>query len=144
MNGLLEILAGVADVFAILASALALWIFLAKRRQLSTALQLLLNYSFQTTLGELKEKVERLNDYNANEPSHLPEIRGLLHEIAGQIRGNRKLARTMGALLSKTEALADGKKLPEPRKRSITGELRESIRNARVNSLQQGTEPFDE
>jgi len=132
----LDALSSIADVFTIVASGLAIYIFLANRGKFSAALQLLLNYSFQTTLTELKEKLERLNEYNANEPEELQEIRNILHEVAGQIRGNNRLIAAIPELATKIETLAHSKKLSEPLKRSIVSEVREQIRNIQVNSIE--------
>jgi hypothetical protein len=132
----LEVLTAIANVFTIAASGLAVVVFVRNREKLSAAFRLLLNYSFQTTLTELKEKIERLNEYNANEPEHLPEIRNILHEIAGQIRGNSRLAATIPTLAGKVETLARSKRLNEPAKRSIVSEVREQIRNIQINTLE--------
>lgn len=130
-----DVLGAVANVFTILAAGLALVLFVLNRAKLSAAFRLLLTFSFQTTLTELKEKIERLNEYNANEPTHLSEIRNILHEIVGQIRGNSRLAEAIPALASKIEALAQSKRLTEPSKRSIISEVREKIRSIQVNAL---------
>lgn len=132
----LDSLAGVANLFTIAASGLAIYLYFSNRAKLSAALQLLLNYSFQTTLSELKEKLERLNEYNANEPTELPEIRNILHEIAGQIRGNDRLGSMAPTLATKIENLAQGKKLTEPAKRAIVSEVREQLRNIQVNNIE--------
>lgn len=132
----LDVLAGVASAFTIVASGLAIYLFATNREKISAAIQLLLNYSFQTTLAELKEKLERLNEYNANEPSEQSEIRNILHEIAGQIRGNPRLLAAAPLLAKKVEALAQSKKLSEPSKRSIVSELREQLKNIQVNNIE--------
>ena len=132
----LDALAGVASVFTILASGLAIYLFAINREKISAAFQLLLNYSFQTTLAELKEKLERLNEYNASEPSELPEIQNILHEIAGQIRGNPRLLTAAPLLAKKVEALAQNKRLSEPLKRSIVSEVREQLKNIQVNNME--------
>lgn len=135
LRTVLDIVAGMANVFTIIASGIAIYVFVTKRRELSSALQTLLNYSFQTTLNELKEKLERLNDYNANELTDVPKIQNILHEIAGQIRGNKRLLATVSKLPGRIEGLAQSKKLSEPAKRSIVSEIREVIRNIQVNSI---------
>ncbi|MCX7155754.1 MAG: hypothetical protein NTW45_04830 [Rhodocyclales bacterium] len=132
----LDSLAGVANLFTIAASGLAIYLYFSNRTKLSAALQLLLNYSFQTTLSELKEKLERLNEYNANEPTELPEIRNILHEIAGQIRGNERLGVMTPTLATKIENLAQGKRLSEPSKRAIVSEVREQLKNIQVNNIE--------
>ena len=131
----LEVVANVATVAAAL---LAFWVYFSNRKKISAAIQLLLNYSFQTTITELKEKLERLNEYNANEPDDVPEIRNILHEIAGQIRGNDRLNKDASGLADKVERLAKAKQLLEPQKRALVSEVREKLKNIQVNSLEFG------
>lgn len=137
-RSIFDILATVANVATVAATGLAFWVYLSNRKQISAAIQLLLNYSFQTTLAELKEKLERLNEYNASDASDVPEIRNILHEITGQIRGNARLNSQMGSLPDKIERLAMAKKLLEPQKRALISEVREQLRNIQVNSLDVG------
>jgi len=132
---LLEVVANAATVAAML---LAFWVYFSNRAKISAAIQLLLNYSFQTTITELKEKLERLNEYKANEPRDISEIRNILHEIAGQIRGNDRLNKDASGLADKVERLANAKQLLEPQKRALVSEVREKLKNIQVNSLEFG------
>ena len=120
----------------IFASGIAIYVFLAKRKELSAALSLLLNYSYQTTLAEIREKLERLNEYRATDERDLPEIRAILHEIAGQIRGNPKLRAAAPNIAERIEALTAGKRLTEPAKRSMVSEVREVLKNINVKSIE--------
>lgn len=131
----LELLSGVANLFTIAASSLAIYIYFANRGKISAALQILLNHSFQTTLAELKEKLERLNEYNANEAKDVPEIRSILHEIAGQMKGNKRFQDAAPELATKIEGVAESKRLTEPIRRSIVSEVREQLRNIQVNNI---------
>ena len=124
-----------ANTVTIVASGIAIYIFVAKRGPISNALALLMNWSFQTTLADLRAKLERLNEYNANEDADLPEIRNILHEVAGQIRGNARLVATAPNLSIRLENLANAKRLTEPQKRSMVSETREVLRNIEVNSV---------
>ena len=94
-----------------------------------------MNWSFQLTLTDLKSKIERLNEYSAKDPDELEEIRNILHEIAGQMKGNEQIVKSSNELISKIERLAGSKNLDEPRKRSIISEIREVLRNMQVNSV---------
>lgn len=132
----LDILSGVANFFTVVASGLAIYIYFTSRGKISAAIQLLLNYSFQSTISELKEKLERLNEYNASEVSDHTEIRSILHEIAGQIRGNSRLLAAAPNLPEKLERVAQSKKLSEPMRRSIVSEVREQLRNIQINSME--------
>lgn len=137
-NQWLEGVALVSNLFTIVASALAIIVFFAKRKELSTALTLLLNWSYQTTLSDVVGKLDRLNEYNANEPDDVGEIRNILHEIAGQFRGNARLAGAAPNLPDRIEILA--RKITEPYKRSMVAEIREVIRNLQVSSIEQSGE----
>lgn len=130
-----EITSLIANIFTIAASGIAIWLFFTKSSEIKTAFNLLLNWSFQLTLTDLKSKIERLNEYTAKDPHELEEIRNILHEIAGQMRGNDQLVRSCIDLINKIEKLASSNKLDEPRKRSIISEIREVLRNMQVNSV---------
>lgn len=136
LRPLFDILAAIANVFTIGASAVALIVFFSKRRELSAALSILLNWSYQTTLSDITGKLDRLNEYNANEQSDIAEIKNILHEIAGQIRGNAKLLTAAPLIADRLEALASGRKLTEPNKRSMVAEVREVIRNLQINAVE--------
>jgi predicted nucleic acid-binding Zn-ribbon protein len=125
----------IANLLTILASGIAIWLFFTKASEIKTAFRLLLNWSFQLTLTDLKSKIERLNEYSAKKPEELEEIRNILHEIAGQMRGNEQIVQSSNELITKIEKLASSKNLDEPRKRSIISEIREVLRNMQVNSV---------
>lgn len=122
-----------ANIFTVLASGIAIYLFFSKRDQFAQAFKLLLNFSFQMTLGEVKEKLERLNEYNANEPSEQAEIANILHEIAGQIRGNPRLKILAPHIPKRLEGLAA--QMTEPKKRSMVAELRELMRNTHLDTI---------
>jgi len=124
-----------ANIFTIVASAIAIFLFAVKRKELSAALSMLLNWSYQTTLSDIIGKLDRLHEYNANEPTDRPEIKNIIHEIAGQFRGNPKLLSAAPQLPDRLEAFASGKKLTEPNKRSVVAEIRETIRNLQVANM---------
>ncbi|HXS72729.1 MAG TPA: hypothetical protein VN725_01705 [Rhodanobacteraceae bacterium] len=133
----LDGIALVSNLFTIVASAIAVIVFFAKRKELSTALSLLLNWSYQTTLTDVVGKLDRLNEYNANEPDDIAEIKNILHEIAGQFRGNTRLLGAAPTLPDRLENLA--RKITEPYKRSMVAEVREVIRNLQLNTIDQAT-----
>lgn len=138
MNFLTQVaswIAVLADLFAIGASAIAIWIFATKKKAIAAAFSLLLAWAFQTTLSEIVAKLDRLNEYNASEPSDLAEIRNILHEIAGQFRGNKRLLETAPTMPDRLEKLAASKKLSEPSKRSMVAEVREVMRNLNLSAV---------
>jgi hypothetical protein len=127
-----DVVSVIGNVFTTVASIIAIYLFATKRAEISAAFRLLLNWSFQTTLTDLRGKLDRLNEYNANESSDVPEIRNILHEIAGQIRGNTELQRAAPNLANRLEGLASNKRLTEPSKRSIVAEVREVLKTIQV------------
>jgi hypothetical protein len=131
----LDGVAFLANAFTIVASAIAIGVFIAKRKQLATALTLLLNWSYQTTLSDIVGELDRLNEYNASEVDDLAEIKNILHEIAGQFRGNPRLLGSAPTMPDRLESLASGKKLTEPNKRSMVAEVREVMRNLQLDSI---------
>lgn len=124
----------IANIFTTIASAIAIGVFFAKRKELYGVFKILLNFSFQTTIHELKNKLERLNNLHAAEPTELEEIKNILHDIAGQIRGNPILSATDNYLSERIIRLAVGKSLTEPKKRALVSEIREILRNCQINS----------
>ncbi len=130
-----RIIATISDVFAFLASLIAVYLFLFKREKISSAFNLLINYSKQLTLTDLKAKFERLNDYNANDEKQKDEVINILHEIEGQINGNKILKEEFGDVLKKVSSFTGAKKeITEPYKRSLVSELRENLRNIDIEN----------
>ncbi len=116
----LDALAGVANLLTIVASLIAISVYWKNKDKISRAVQVLLDYSFQTTLTELREKLERLNEYNANEPTHVGEIKAIFYEIVGQINGNSFLVVRLAEISKKLSTYASSKQISEPKKRSLS------------------------
>lgn len=127
-------ISAIANILTIIASTIAIFVFFKNRKDIATAIATLVNWSYQTTLADIIGKLDRISEYNANEPSEIGEIRNILHEIAGQFRGNPKLLNAAPKMPDRLESLAAGKKLTEPNKRSIVAEVREVIRNIKLES----------
>lgn len=125
-----------SDLVTIFASGLAIYIFLSKKEELSSVLNLLINYTHQLSLSEVREKIERLNEYNAKDPQQCDQVINIFNEIIGQIRGNDRLRKHFSKLLVSMESLAsDKRKLTEPKKRALVSELRERLRHINVTSI---------
>ena len=126
----------ISNIFTIFASGIAIFVFIFKRRALSVAFNLLIGYTYQLSLSEVKEKLERLNEYNAKDPDQCNEVVNILNEILGQIRGNIKLKTHFEDILVTIETLvSDRRRLTEPRKRALVSELRERIRHLNVENI---------
>jgi len=131
-----KIISITSNIFTIIASGIAIYLFVFQRGKISNAINLLLNYSTQLTLSELKSKLERLNSYNANDKKQNEEVINILHEIDGQVKGNKLLKSNLENVMTTiSKYIESPTKLTEPRKRSLVHELRESIRNLDMNSF---------
>lgn len=136
MDELIKMISVVSNIFTIAASGIAIYIFFTKRKAISSMFNLLMNYSYQLTLSELKEKLERLNDNNAKDPDQCEHIVNIFNEIMGQIRGNDKLKVHFEDQVLTMEVLVSNKnKLTEPRKRAIVSELRERLRHLNIKNI---------
>ncbi|GIU52043.1 hypothetical protein [Shewanella sp. KT0246] len=126
----------ISNIVTILASAIAIFLFVTKRESIATVFNLLINYTYQLSLSEIKEKLEKLNDYNAKEPAENEKIVNILNEISGQIKGNDKLKDHFQKQLEEISVFALGKKaLSEPKKRALVSELRERLRHLNVKNI---------
>lgn len=136
MTEIAKWLAITSNIFSIFACGIAIYLFLFKRKAISSVFDLLINYTFQLSLSEVKEKLERLNEYNAKDPEQCEKIVNILNEIIGQIKGNAKLNTHFTEILSTIERLvSDKRRLTEPRKRAVVSELRERIRHLNVANI---------
>ena len=119
-----------ANLITIVVGLIAIYVFFFNKEKITSAINFILNYSNQLTLSELKFRLERLNDYNANDASQKEEVINILHEIEGQINGNKILKEKLSEQLTKiTSIISNVKLLTEPKKRSLVSELRESLRH---------------
>lgn len=126
----------ISNISTVLASWIAIYLFLFKREKISSVFDLLINYTYQLSLSEVKEKIERLNEYNATYPEQREKIVNIFNEIIGQIKGNHKLKNHFAEFLATLEVLAsDKRKLTEPRKRAVVSELRERLRHLNVQNI---------
>ncbi|RYC67384.1 hypothetical protein [Spirosoma sordidisoli] len=124
-----------ANFLTIVASGIAIYVFIKSKDKLASALNAIVNYSIQLTLSDLKYKVERLNDYTTNDKDQLQEVIGILHEIEGQIIGSKSLEAALSEQLAKISNFTNNPRLlSEPKKRSLVAELREKIRHIDVSN----------
>lgn len=125
-----QITSFISAIFSGTAAGIAIYLFLFKRKSISSIFHLLLNYSFQISLTELKIKLERLNDLSVNDEKQREEVINIFNEITGQIKGNSVLIEKCEIILEKISNYAENPKgLTEPIKRNIVSELRENLRN---------------
>ena len=125
-----------ANIFTIIASGIAIYLFVFKRDAVKSVFKVLTNYSYQISLSELKIKLERLNELSVNDQSQSDEIINIFNEIVGQIRGNVMLKNKCEIILKKLTRYAETPRiLTEPKKRSIISELREKLRHIDIQNI---------
>lgn len=125
----------ISTILSGIASGIAIYLFIFKRKTISSIIHFLLNYSCQISLTELREKLERLNELSADDEKQNIEIVNILNEIAGQIRGNPILNKKCDEILKTISKYAEKTKiLTEPKKRSIVWELRENLRSIDIQT----------
>ncbi len=125
-----------ANFFSIITSGIVIYLFIFKRKSIKSVFRLLVNYSYQLTLSELKEKIEKLNDYNVKNSDECEQVINILNDIMGQIKGNNKLNKHLSPTLASIEKLtSDKRRLTEPRKRAFVSELRERVRHLNVENI---------
>lgn len=131
-----KIVSYVHRVFAIIASGIAIYIFIAKRKAIASVIKILLNYSSQLTLSELKTKLEQINNLVVDNGEQSAEIENLFSDIAGQLRGNKLLCKKCSAILKKIEIIVENPtQLTNPRKRALISELREQLRHVDMENI---------
>jgi hypothetical protein len=125
-----------SNTSTIVASGIVIFVFVTKRKSIVTVFNLLINYTYQLSLSEIKEKLEKLNDYNAKDSEDNEKVINILNEIIGQMKGNDKLKIHFKVFLEGIDGFALGKKkLTEPKKRALVSELRERLRHLNVKNI---------
>jgi hypothetical protein len=134
----IKIISTLAGLVTIFTGSIAIYIYFSKGKEVKLLFSALINYSYQTTLHELKGKLDRLSEYSADSATDLPEVINIFHEIAGQIRGNSRLNAGVPELLKKVDDFIEKKspRISEPRKRALVSEIREVIKNLNVDSIE--------
>lgn len=136
MDEVIKYVSFAANILTVLASGIAIYIFMTKKKEISSVFSLLLDYTYQLSLSELKEKLERVSEYSAKDPDQCEMIVNIFHEIIGQIKGNEKLKTHFSQVLQDMEKFVSSKRYSvEPRKRSIVSELRERLRNLNAQNI---------
>ncbi|MBA2923619.1 hypothetical protein G9Q84_12025 [Pseudomonas sp. P7] len=139
LDGFISAVSFLSDMASWLASSIAIYLFVTKRKAIASVFSVLINYSHQLTLSEIKEKLELLNNFNANEPGHTETISNIFHDLLGQMRGNDKLIVLMSVQIEKLEVLFDRdvkvKPITEAKKRALISEIREKVRHLNVQNI---------
>ncbi|MDX9918332.1 MAG: hypothetical protein RBT15_10040, partial [Gudongella sp.] len=117
-------------------SGIDIYIFVFKKKEISSVFKALINYTRQLTLTELSSKLDRLNELNANDPSQKEKAINIFSEINGQIKGNKRLREQFSEVISELESYCVlSSRVTEPRKRSLVSQIREIIRSYDVDTM---------
>ncbi len=120
-------------VFSTIAAIIVVYLFVFKRKAISSIYNLLLNYVFQISQNELLEKIKEINSLNADEsPKKVTEM---LFDVKGQIQGNPILAKNCDSILkriSKFQQHPD--QLTNVRVKELMSELKEKIKYINIQS----------
>lgn len=116
-----------------IAAIIVIYLFLFKRKAISSIYTLLLNYIFQTSQNELLGKIKEVTGINADDdPQKVSEI---LFDIKGQMQGNPILAIKCKSILNK---LSKFEKHPERITNvniiGLMAELKEKIKYINIQS----------
>jgi hypothetical protein len=126
-----DLVNSIADLLTIAASGLAIYLFIAKRKEVGAILNVLAATANQGSMADLKAKLDRLNDLNATDTEHRTEVVNICHEVCGHIDGNPAFAKSFSAISERIKDAVTNKRKPisEPLKRALVSELRESMRH---------------
>ena len=128
-------LTAITNVLTICASVIAIYIFVVKRKVISSVFRVLINYSLHMTFAEFVSKLERLNYMNANESENKEEVINIFNEILGQIKGNKKLKNHFKNIIPKVKSIAEGRRnITEQNKRAIVSQLREMLKHLDIDT----------
>ena len=136
LKGVIDSLVVLADAFTVVASGIAVYIFLTKRRQITSVFQLLMKYGYQVSLSELRSKLDMIANLRVADEKQREQIKYIMSEVVGQIQGNPRLKTRFEEELKGLERFATGKKaFSEPEKRMIVAKLREKLRHLDMENI---------
>lgn len=126
-----DIVNAFADALTIVASGIAIYLFLSKRKELGAVFSALAAMANHSSMSDLRAKLDRLNDLNATDPDDRIEVINICHEVCGHIDGNPAFAKSFAEVSVKIKDAVSNKRKPitEPQKRALVSELRESMRH---------------
>lgn len=132
-----QVVTFIDSVISIILASIGVYIYSTKRKSIRGFFNLLTNYSLQNTIHELFEKLNKLNDFSADDKNRVVknDIQCLLQEIKGQIEGNKFLKDQFVSDFEELHEYFDNsKKLTEPDKRRIVSRIREKLRTLNLET----------
>jgi hypothetical protein len=130
-----EAAAFLANILTILISSGTLYFYLYNKDRIHIALDSMSKFALQGTLTGLRQKLERLVEYDADLPNEIESVRHILHEIAGQISGNPMLSTKYPELAKQIENVGRSRKLSEAQKRLWYERLKELFSSIELHSI---------
>jgi hypothetical protein len=128
-----------SDIVEICVGLTALWVAWTQRDKISTAFSILLGYSLQTSLGDLRHWLERLQEHNIDGTDESSRVRRDLAYIRGKIKGNKVLYTHFGDKILKrvNEMIGDldqRRPVSETSKISLCSEIKERLATLEVEN----------
>jgi len=124
-------------ILSIIFTSIGLYLLITKRKSIQVFFKLLTNYALQTTISELHGKLDKLNEYSANDNDIKVkrEIECILHDINGQIEGNKILKSNFANEQKKLHKYIENPdNLSEPLKRGLVSVLREKLKTLNLET----------
>jgi len=128
-----------ANLATIAGALLAFYLFISTGPQIRSFFRILKNLAHQSSLAEIRHKLELLNALRATESQD--EIVALMHDVCGQIDGSPMLREQFSELTDRIRRTTSGKRaISEPMKRSLISELRERLRHSDTENISDSIE----
>lgn len=129
----------VANIMEILVGGVALFLAWTQREKISAAFSVLLNYSLQTSLSDLRHWIEKLQESSSEDNDVSKKFRIALAYIFGKIKGNIILNDHFGDRMLKRmklimDDLDNSQTVNETTKISLCSEIKESLATLEVEN----------
>ncbi|WP_460759436.1 hypothetical protein [Lysobacter fragariae] len=124
------------DLFTVMASALALYLYFFRRGEIGAAIKAIANFAYQSTLAELRQKLEALANLHASNGDHLDDIVSTWHDVCGQIEGNPALVVECAEFVKRVKRATNrATPISQPQHRALISQLREKLRHIDVTTF---------
>lgn len=129
----------IANIVQISVGVIALYVAWTQRDKISAAFSVLLSYSLQTSLTDLRHWIEKLNEHTVDGTDESKRVRMSLANIFGKIKGNPILYNHFGEKMLKRlklmmQDLDEGKPVTETSKISLCSEIKESLTTLEIEN----------
>ncbi len=129
----------IANITEITVGVAAIIVAITQRKKISAALAVLLSYSLQASLADLRHWIETLHESSQDDKDKSKKFRSALAHILGKIKGNPTLSKHFGDNMMKRVRVMmtdidEGKQVNETDKISLYSEIKESITTLEVEN----------